>query len=380
MMEYQKTSKYFAQVAGTIEPHAASELSNLGAKVLQEVPRGLRIEASKETLYRILYSSRLVQRVLAPLVSFQCHSEKYLFAQASKAVEWTSLFSVDQSFGIDCNVSRSKINHSLYAAQLLKDAICDQFRDKYGQRPDFTVQNADINFNLHIRDNWASIYLDLTGISMHKRGYRIYSNSAPLQETLAAAIIYLSGWNGEKPLLDPMCGSGTLLAEALMHYCHIPAGYLRKDSGAKYLPDFDPELYQQIINDANAGIRELPPGLITGSDMDPDCIECTHANLSRLPGSENVKISFARFQNLPKTANRCIITNPPYGVRLGNQNNPAKLYNDLGDFLKQKCPQSEAYILCGSANLVSELRLRAHWKKSLKNADLEVKLAKIIIR
>ncbi|MDZ4121343.1 MAG: THUMP domain-containing protein, partial [Candidatus Cloacimonadaceae bacterium] len=144
-MEYQETNKYFAQVAGSLENHAAEELSELGAEILMQVPRGLRFSCDKATLYKILYTSRLLQRVLAPLLSFQCHSEKYLYNQAYNNLTWHELFSLNQSFGIDANVSGSKIKHSLYAGQLLKDAICDSFRDKYDKRPDFSTSNADVN-------------------------------------------------------------------------------------------------------------------------------------------------------------------------------------------------------------------------------------------
>lgn len=378
-MEYQKSDRYFVQVAGSLEKHARDELTELGVQVLKEVPRGLYISCSRESLYRILYCSRLAQRVLAPLASFSCHSEKYLYIMAGKLVDWTSLFSVQQSFGIESNVSASKINHSLYAGQRLKDAICDQFRNKLGSRPDFQSSGADINFNLHIRENHAVVSLDISG-SMHKRGYRSSSIAAPLQETLAAAIIRLSGWHGERPLLDPMCGSGTILAEALMSYCNIPAAYLRPDKALRFLPDFELNLWESIKAEANARIKDLPNGLIEGSDINSLNLKTAAESLHCLPYGNRINLKRCRFQDLESHSGYTIITNPPYGVRLGSQQETIKLYQDLGDFLKQKCPHSEAYILCGSEKLVPELRLRAHWKKSLKNADLEVKLAKIVIR
>ena len=378
-MEYQKSNRYFVQVAGSLEKHAREELSELGATVLKEVPRGLYITCSPQCLYRVVYTSRLAQRVLAPLASFSCHSEKYLYAMASKLIDWTSLFSLDQSFGIDSNVSASKINHSLYAGQRLKDAICDQFRNQQGSRPDFQSSGADINFNLHIRENHAVISLDISG-SMHRRGYRRASIAAPLQETLAAAIIRLSGWRGDKPLLDPMCGSGTLLAEALMSYCKVPAAYLRQDTAIRHLPDFSSSHWEQIKKEENSKIRVLPEGLISGSDLNEINLRTAAESLNNLPFGNLISLKRASFQSLEEHSGYTIITNPPYGVRLGSQLETQKLYQDLGDFLKRKCPQSEAYILCGSDKLVPELRLRAHWKKSLKNADLEVKLAKIVIR
>ncbi len=377
-MEYQKTGKYFAVVAGSMEALAKAELESLGAVVLQEVPRGMRFQCDTVTLYRIVYCSRLVQRVLAPLVSFRCHSEDYLYKQARQALDWTTLFKPEESFNIECNVNRSKISHSLYASQLLKDAICDCFRDKYGVRPSFSG-SAPISFNLHISDNWATIALDLAG-SMHKRGYRMDSVEAPLQETLAAAIVRLSKWEGDVPLQDPMCGSGTILAEALMHYCRIPAAYLRLNLGIRYLPDFDLELWNKVKSTADAAIRSLPQGLISGSDIDYASVEVARSNLCNLPGGQNIELKMSRFQDLPLQPDMCVVSNPPYGMRLGDSDSIEKVYNDIGDFLKQKHPHSEAYILCGNKELVSALRLRAYWKKKLKNGDIEACLAKIILR
>ncbi|MCK9328492.1 MAG: class I SAM-dependent RNA methyltransferase [Candidatus Cloacimonetes bacterium] len=380
MYEYIKTNKYFAQVTGSLEKYAIEEIKNIGAEVLNEVPRGIRFQCNQETLYRLLYTSRIIQRILAPLLSLQCHSEKYLYNQAYSNIEWTNLFSLNDTFSIITNVSNSHIKHSLYAGQILKDAICDQFRDKYGSRPNFTTKNGDIVFNLHINKNWATISLDISGTSMHKRGYRTQANTAPMQETLAATIIQLSNWTGQKRLIDPMCGSGTLLCEGLMKYCNIPAGYLRSNSALAFLPDFNLKIWETVKQTENNKIIELPDNLIYGSDINEDCIEITKNNLSNLPYGNQVQLKISRFQDLKEQNNSIIVTNPPYGLRIGKTENINKTYNDLGDFLKQKCKQSEAYILCGKAELVPELRLRASWKKTLKNADIETKLAKIIIR
>ncbi|MBW6514927.1 MAG: class I SAM-dependent RNA methyltransferase [Candidatus Syntrophosphaera sp.] len=379
IMEYQEKGKYFAVVAGSLEALAKAELEELGATVLQEVPRGMRFQCDPRTLYRVVYCSRMLQRVLAPLASFRCHSEDYLYKQARQAVDWTALFPPEESFGIDSTVARSKISHSLYAGQLLKDAICDSFREKYGRRPDFASSGARIGFNLHISDNWATVSLDLTG-SMHKRGYRQEAVAAPLQETLAAALVRLSKWQGDRPLEDPMCGSGTILAEALILYTRTPAAFLRQDLGITYLPDYDPSLWQKVKTDADKEIRPLPPGLIRGSDINPGSVAIARNNLAALPGGENVELQVSRFQDLPSRPEMCVICNPPYGVRLGDSGATVRLYNELGDFLKQKRPRGEAYVLCGSRELVPALRLRAYWKKRLKNGDLDVVFAKILLR
>ncbi len=373
-------TRYFAVVSGSLEKHAREELESFGATVHTEVPRGLLFSATPQQLYRILYGARLIQRVLYTLLNFDCHSHKYLYQQARKNIDWLSLFSVDMTFGIICNVSNSFTRHSLYSSQKLKDAICDSFRERFDARPDFTTQNPDILFNLHIHENKATIALDILGQSMHRRGYRLQTVEAPLQETLAAAIVKLSGWEGETPLWDPMCGSGTILAEAAMHYCRIPAGYLRDNHRVKYLPDFDEKLWEKTTKEANAQIRALPSGLIRGSDINPEAIKAAQNNLQLLPGGKNIELSTLRFEHAPAGFSGTVITNPPYGVRLGATDEVVKLYNDLGDFLKQKCKGSTAYVLCGSKDLIKALRLRAHWGKHLKNADLDTRLAKIVIR
>jgi len=370
----------FAVVAGSLETHAEKELQELGAQIVRQVPRGIYFNCDLQTLYKIIYLSRLVQRVLYNLLDFDCHSEKYLYQQAKTNVPWTQLFGLEHSFGIDANVSNSFLRHSLYASQLLKDAICDSFRDEYQKRPDFTNKTPDILFNLHIHNNHASIALDILGQSMHLRGYRKYSVEAPLQETLAAAIVSIADYTGEGSLLDPMCGSGTLLAEALMRHCQIPAGYLREHKRLHFLPLHNAALWQEVQNEANAQIRELSPNSFYGVDISVKAIEAARENLALLPGGERVLLKRMAFQEIDRLSKRTIITNPPYGVRLEYLAKVRKLYNDLGDFLKQKCPDSSSYILCGSKDLVKELRLRAHWTKKLKNADLETYLAKIIVR
>ncbi|MCB5266317.1 MAG: THUMP domain-containing protein [Candidatus Cloacimonetes bacterium] len=373
-------TRYFAVVAGSLERHAKAELESFGAVVHTEIPRGMIFSATPEQLYRILYGARLTQRVLLALLNFDCHSHKYLYQQATKNIDWPALFSVDMSFGIICNVSNSFTRHSLYSSQVLKDAICDSFRERFEARPSFSTQNPDILFNLHIHENKATIALDILGLSMHKRGYRRQSVQAPLQETLAAAMVKLSGWDGQTPLWDPMCGSGTILAEAAMHYCRIPAGYMRDNHRVKYLPDFDEALWKRIVSEENAQIRALPKGLIRGSDIDPNAIEAAKDNLQLLPHAQGIELSRLRFEDAQPGFSGTIITNAPYGVRMGVNEDIIKLYNDLGDFLKQKCKGSTAYVLCGDKELVGALRLRAHWSKLLKNADLETRLAKIVIR
>ncbi|MBN1639532.1 MAG: hypothetical protein JW866_11225, partial [Ignavibacteriales bacterium] len=212
MNEYQK-SGFFAQVPGMMEELCEQELIEIGAKETKVIYRGIHFNADSETLYKINYTSKLISRVLAPLFSFHCYNPQDIVKKAQK-IKWDDILPVDKTFSINCSLNKSKITNSLYASQCLKDGIVDCFRNKYGKRPNVETVNPDIRFFLHIEQDNAIVSLDTSGESLHKRGYRLLSGDAPMQEILAAAIIRISGWKGDNILLDPMCGSGTILCEA----------------------------------------------------------------------------------------------------------------------------------------------------------------------
>lgn len=375
MFEYQQTGRYFAQIAGGMEEMGAAEAQELGSGAVELRHRGFFFSASPEALYRIHYRSRLISRILTPLKSFPCFHSDELYAAAGE-IQWEKLLSNDKTFAVGCNVANSRITHSHFAALRVKDAIADRLKRLTGARPSVNVRNPQIRLHLHIENNQATVSLDTSGGPLHKRAYRVRSVSSPLQETLAAAIIRLSGWEGQQPLYDPMCGSGTLLAEALMHYCRIPSGLLRRNYGLSYLPDFDPRLWERVVKDAHGAMRPLPAALLAGSDIDKTAVAATRANLRRLPGGESIRIKRVDFRTLPPFGNTTIICNPPYGVRMGDEEQSAGLLKQLGDFLKQKCAGSTAFIYVGSARLVGAVGLKPAFRIPLVNGALEGRLAR----
>lgn len=375
MYLYQQNHRFFAQIAGGTEELGAEELAALGARDVATAYRGLYFDADPATLYRVNYCARLPTRVLAPLVSFQCHNPDYLYRRACE-VDWADFMTVDQTFAVFANVSNSKIRHSKYAALRVKDAIVDTFRERLGKRPSVDTRSPHLWVNLHLENNDATISLGASGGSLHRRGYRSTSGEAPLQETVAAAIIRLTGWDGERPLYDPMCGAGTLLAEALMHYCRLPAGYLRDHFGFEALPDFDPALWAAVKGEADAAVRPLPPGLIAGSDVDSSAVAAARQNLAALPGGENVALTVRDFRKLGDLENVTLVSNPPYGLRMGRENQMDAFYKTLGDFLKQRCTGSTAYLYVGDRALLKKVGLRTTWKKPLVNGALDGRLAK----
>jgi len=379
MYAYQKTNRYFAQISDGLEAVGVRELTELGATEVKPSYRGIYFSADPGLMYRINYMTRLSTRVLAPLITFDCHSDKYLYKTAN-SMPWNELFSVRQTFAIDANVSDSHITHSQYAAQKLKDAIVDQFRDACGERPSVELRDPDVWLNLFIRNNKATISLDTSGGSLHRRGYRVASVEAPMQETVAAAIIRYTGWDGECPLYDPMCGSGTLLCEAAMHYCRIPAGYLRKNFGFMRLPDYKKALWNKVRQECKGQIRPLPPGLVSGSDKSRDDAEVAIQNCHELPGGENISIGVRSFQKIGSLDDTVIVCNPPYGVRLKDAGDPGRLLGEFSEFLKERCRGARAYIYFGKEKQLETVKLRAAWKKSIKSGGLDGYLAKYKIR
>jgi len=373
--QYQKDCRYFAQIADGFKDAGADELAELGAEDVRPEFSGIHFTADKSTLYRINYLTRLLSRCLAPLISFACHDTDTLY-QKAKQIEWEDFFAKGNTFAVSGNVSDSVISHSKYAALCLKDAVVDYFKEKTGRRPDVSVRNPDILLNLHIRHDKAVISIDTSGGALHRRGYREETVSAPMRETVAAAMIRFSEWDGSVPLYDPLCGSGTLLCEALMRYSHIPAGVFRNRFGFECLPDFDGAVWKQVKKEADGHIRELPKGLIAGSDVSAEAVSAARTNLMGLHYGNNVSVERADFRELPALGAHVIVTNPPYGIRMGGDENLEMFYKNFGDFLKQKCKGSAAFVYFGEREYIKKIGLKASWKKPIKAGGLDGRLVK----
>lgn len=373
---YQTGEPFFAQVPDGGEEVAAEELVRLGATDVRAGYRGLYFRAERDPLYRIVYTALTTSRVLCPLSRFQCHSPECLYKR-TQSIDWTSLFTNRGNFAVFATVANSAIRHSQYAALTVKDAIVDQFREKTGARPDIEPLNPDLWINLYLHANRATLSLDLSGGSMHRRGYRIVSTEAPMQETVAAVMLAMAGWDGSTPLVDPMCGSGTILCEALMRYCRIPAAFLRPRQGIRFMPDYDAAAWEQMKKEADAAIRPPAEGLIRGSDASADAVHAARANLGKLPGGRDVPVGVRRFQDIDGIHNSTIVTNPPYGLRMGKRDAMPEFVRGFGDFLKQRCAGSTAYVYFGDRELIKSIGLRPAFKKPLSSGGLDGRVVKL---
>ncbi len=376
MYLYQQRRRFYAQTAAGVEELAAEELKRLGAKRVQPGKRGLIFSADPEVLCRVNYRARLISRVLAPLAEFPASTPEQLYLGAKK-IDWTRLMTLDQTFAIFANVYRSQVSHSKYAALKVKDCVADMFRARYyGKRPDVDTQDPDLSIGVHILDDMATIFLDCSGGSLHRRGYRMDAVEAPMQETLAAAILDIAKWDGKRPLYDPMCGSGTFLAEAWLKAGNIPAGCLRKKWGFQMLPDHDRRTWIKVKLEEDNAIRTVRGGHIRGSDINPAAVEMTRHNVARIPTGDELRVRTMDYRDIDAIENSVIICNPPYGVRMQPNADMKGFMREFGDFLKQKCKGSDAFIYVGDKELAGELGLKPAFRLPLMNGGLDGRLMK----
>ncbi len=376
MYSYQKTNRYFAQTADDIKDIAEEELLALGASEISHAYRGIHFNAAPKALYSINYHSRLINRALAPLVTFNCHSDRYLYKK-SMEIHWEDFLDASKTFAVFASVSHSTINHSKFAALRLKDAVVDYFRERTGERPSIDRRDPDLWLNLHLENNIATISLDTSGGSLHRRGYRKDSVQAPMIETLAAAIIKHSGWDGSTPLYDPFCGSGTLLCEAFMHASNTPSAVFRKKFGFERMPDYKPEIWKQVKSEGQKNISAVSAGLISGSDISAEAVKYSIDNCSALDKKKSIHVEQKDIFEIKSLENKTIICNPPYGIRMGKSKDLSSFYKNFGDFLKQRCNGSTAYIYFGDRKYIKSIGLRTSWKKALSNGGLDGRLVKI---
>jgi len=375
MYEYQKSERYFAQASDDIKDIAEDELLELGATDTSNSYHGIYFNADKESLYRINLNSRLINRVLAPLKTFSCHSDKYLY-KTGKQIKWEDFISSEKTFAVFASVTQSNINHSKFAALRLKDAIVDYFRERTGVRPSIDRRNPNLWLNVHIEKNVAVFSVDTSGGSLHRRGYRIESINAPMSETLAASIIRYSGWNGKTKLYDPFCGSGTLLCEAFLAATKTPPANRREKFGFEQLPDYNAELWTKVKRDAESKIQQISNNLIEGSDIDSNAVSATRKNCAIIDLNTQITISQKDVFDIEKIENATIVCNPPYGIRIKENGDLGAFYKKLGDFLKQRCTNSTAYIYFGDRDHIKKIGLRSSKKWILSNGGLDGRLVR----
>ncbi|MCB1114536.1 MAG: 50S rRNA methyltransferase [Chlamydiia bacterium] len=337
--------KLFVTCGSGLEPLLIEELTSFGFSNLKPGFRGVYVEAPDfSAVYKINYLSRIATRVLLPIANFKVWDKKTLYKGAAK-VDWSQYLDVKKTFSIDFSVSHKAFKNTLFAAQVVKDALCDHFREKTGVRPNVKTSNPQVQFHLFIYNDWATISLDTSGAPLHKRGYRMEGGEAPLQENLAAALLTMAGYHKDEVLLDPCMGSGTFLVEAAMIATNTPPGYLREHWGFFSHPDFNQETWEAFKAQEDEKILPLAPKKLFGIDKNKAQVQKAMAN-TRLAGlHKGVAISEGDFRDFkPPVKPTMLIANPPYGKRLDEGDYLDRLYNELGDFYKAQAP-AKGFIL-----------------------------------
>ncbi len=369
----------FDMVAKTfkgLEHMLAGEIEIIGGSNIRIGTRVVHFTGDKEVMYRANFQMRTALRILKPFYEFRARDENELYKGAYR-FDWSALLQGNKTFAIDGVLHSPYFNHSKYIALKVKDAIVDQFRKKSGNRPGVDTQNPDFRINLHISSDKCTLLLDSSGESLHKRGYRTATNQAPLNEVLAAGMIMLSGWDRKSAFIDPMCGSGTIPIEAAMMAYNIPPGIYRKKFAFENWPDFDNLLFKEIANQDYNEPTGRPS--ITGSDISQHIISIARNNARNASLGKKVGFKISSFESMrPLEEGGVLLTNPPYGKRLKQENYKA-FHSIMGDILKKSFCGYTAWILSSNLEALKFTGLKPEKKIELYNGPLECRLVKYSI-
>lgn len=354
-----------------LEPLVVEELEAIGAKNIEEQKRAVYFEGDLEILYKANLYLRCALTVLVPIHTFKAKNERRLY-EGVQDFDWLSIIDIEQTFAFRSTVNSDFFDHSQYVSLKAKDAIVDQFRDRLGKRPNIDKDHADIPLNIHINHDQVSISLDSSGLSLNKRGYRSKTFGAPLNECLAAAMIKMSGWQGEKPFIDPMCGSGTLAIEAALIATHTAPGLLRKAFAFENWKDFDAELWKQLKEEAKTKIV-TPEYEIWASDRDGRAIDTAKSSVLNIKLDRVIKVEKKPFEELQhKFDSAVIMINPPYDERI-ELDDPVEFYKMIGNTLKKNHSGCLAWIISSNIDALKHVGLKTSRRIHLKNGPLDCK-------
>jgi putative N6-adenine-specific DNA methylase len=368
--------EFFATTGKGVEELLAGELRALGLTGAVVESGGVRFSGDISACWRANLWLRTANRVLMPLTVFPCASPGELY-DGVRAVSWSDWLTPDTTLAVDCNLRDSTITHSGYAALKTKDAIVDFLRDRYGRRPSVDTRDPDLRVNVHLVKNRCTVSIDTSGAPLDRRGYRLDRTDAPLRETLAAALVELTGWDGGLPLADPMCGSGTILVEAALKAARRAPGLLRGGFAFQRWPGFDPVLWARLLAEAREAALPALSVSLAGSDRLANALNIARQNASRAGVGNLLTLSKGDVRDFtPPPGPGVLLFNPPYGQRLSEEEALKPLYRQIGDVMKQRCTGYTAYLFTGSPELAKCVGLKASRRFVLFNGPIECRLLK----
>jgi len=371
----QESFELIAKTFQGLEEVLAQELIELGANDVQIGRRMVSFSGNQEMMYRANFCLRTAVRILKPISHFRARNADEVY-KAVKEIEWKDILDLDTSFVVDTTVYSTEFRNSKFVAYKVKDAIVDYFMEREGKRPNISVANPDLRLNIHIAEDNCTLSLDSSGESLHLRGYRTATVEAPINEVLAAALIKMSGWKFDCDLIDPFCGSGTILVEAALMARNIYPGVFRQKFGFENWKDFNPELLSSIFED-DSNERTFEHRIV-GSDINLRAVEATLANAKAAGVADLITVEQREIRDFKKPEMPAVlITNPPYGERLRPED-LSDIYRTLGEKLKREFQGGEAWIISSREELFDSMRLRPSFKVPLQNGSLDCELRKYV--
>jgi len=359
-----------------LEQVLSEELIELGFAKPEVLNRAVQVKGTWKDVYFLNLHVRCAIAVLVRVDSFFIRDEDDLYKKC-KRIDWPSYFDMDKTFAVKGAVFSDLFNHSQYPFFVVKDAIVDKFRDEMGDRPDVNVKRPQVLFDVYINKNEVIISLNTSGAPLFQRGYREATGEAPLNEVMAAGMIRLSGWDRKSTFVDPFCGSGTLLIEAALLAAGLPSQIERQHYAFKNFKNYDSEVWEAILDAIPKRVTELPCDII-GSDIDADMVTTARRNFRALPIGRFIKTSVDTFKDVkPEAENGTMISNPPYGERMGED--VEEMYGELGDWMKTEMKGFDCWVLSSNMEAYKELGLRPDRKIKLFNGDLECSFRKFAI-
>lgn len=369
-------TEYFATVARGLEQLAAAELTEIGASNVASGFCGVSFQGDLELLYRVALWARLPFRVLVKLSELPSINDDELFTSI-QSIAWGQYLTPDLTLAVTVTGKTEQLNHSHFTAIQVKRAITAQQIQQFGDRSTVDTADPDVRINVHLDADRCSISLDSSGSSLHRRGYRAAVGDAPLKESLAAALIKMSGWTPDLAFVDPLCGSGTLPLEAAMQALNIAPGIFRDSFGFERWLDFDAELFDRLLNQAETSERKDLALMIVGSDRSYEVIKQAQANALKAGVGDRIKLLHRELAEVEAPSDSGILLcNPPYGERLGRGEDLGAFYQLLGDTLKHRFKGWTAYVLSGNKELAKSIGLKSAQRTTVYNGNLPCQLMK----
>jgi len=358
----------------------AEELLQFGAADIRERSNDVKFQGTLDVGYRACLWSRTATRVLLSLGSIDATSSQNIFA-AVKRIDWRDHLAPGATLACDCSGGNESIRHTLYGAQLLKDAVCDSLRDSTGERPNIQPERPDVLLHLHVEGREALLSIDFSGESLHRRGYRVEGGRAPLKENVAAAVLLRAGWpalyESGGLLVDPLCGSGTFLTEGALIAAQAAPGLDRGYFGFSGWRGHEPALWEHLCSDARARrAAQVPRRCIFGSDIDPDAVRMSLANAAAAGVADWIHVEKRALSDVQRPAGDAglVVANPPYGERIGAEQGLSELYTQLGSVLRERFKGWKAAILTGNPPMARHLGIYAKRSHRVFNGTIECRL------